>query len=215
MTPRSQSRLLLLAFILLVIGIGLYRYDRHRTRGAPSAPRSEATLKDGISGEAGRDVAKTVPNERSKERSLAKLHSLLELRKGELAFIRLSPATMRSLPENPDSPLRGTAPDQDVAFVGTVSREWMEVQLTEMVETEGTVDGSVDPSDGSFEWAEAGFVVSGSTAHLEGSARFNIHAKEGGMELESLVRQPLGSMMLFKRAGLDSGGVLVVVGDDR
>ena len=146
---------------------------------------------------------------------MAKLRSLLELRKGELAFIRLSPETMRDLLEDPESPLRGSTPDQNVDFVGTVSREWMEARLTEMVKTEGAVDGSVDSSDGSFEWAEGGFVVSGSTDHLEGRARFNLHAKEGGMELESLTRQPLGSMMLLKRAGLESGGVLVIVGDDR
>lgn len=160
-------------------------------------------------------MAKGGPEERVRERSLAKLRSLLELRKGELAFIRLSPATMRNLLESPDSPFRGAGPDQHVALVGTVPREWMEARLTEMVKTEGTVAGSVDSSDGSFEWTEAGFVVSGRTDHMGDSVRFNIQAKDGEKGLEALTRQPLGAMMLLKRAGLESGGVLMVVGEDR
>lgn len=90
----------------------------------------------------------------------------------------------------------------------------MEGYLKEMVEREGSVEGGVDSSDDSFDWRSSRFEFSGSTIHLDDTVRLNIVIRNGGSGLDTLSRQRPGSMMLFKMAGSEPEGVLMVVGGE-
>lgn len=208
----SRRSLAKLALILLVLVLGRQAVVHREFAKEHPAPTDRSRFENSGQ-EPSRESAGAESSERSaKSAASAKLRSLLELRKGELGFVRLSPATMRSLLEKPDPIFRDVASEQGISVVGSVPREWMEGSLKEMVEREGSVEGVVDSSDDSFDWRLSGFEFSGSTIHLDDAVRFNIVVKNGGSGLQTLSRQRPGSMILFKMAGPQPEGVLMVVG---
>jgi hypothetical protein len=205
----SRNRLVMLAVILLVIALGYYGMGP----GVPAMDHRASLEPLRLEQSAQRETAGPERSERSMQGdALAKLRSLLELRKGEIAFVRSSSATMRSLLENPDSPFKDAASEQGITMVGSVSREWIEGPLKERVEREGGVEGVVDSSDDSFGWQSSEFKISGEAIHLEDTVRFNIVAKQGATEVHSISKHPNGSTMLLKLAGPAPEGMVIVVG---
>jgi hypothetical protein len=206
----------LLAIALLLAGAGLFWPDPLGSwKGGSLLPEPPHLDEAGsklpeVASAPGNRLQATRP-----ERAPAKLRSLLDLRKGELAFIRIPSAAMRGLLGQEGSPFKELEPSLDISLVGSAPREWMESRLRKMVEAEGTVDGLVDASDDSFAWDASGFEFSGSTIHFENCARFRLVVKAGEDSLEAITRQPHGAMVLFKMAGENPEGMLLVVGADR
>lgn len=147
----------------------------------------------------------------------AKLRSLLEIRKGEIAFIRVSPATMERLQNDPEAASHGYSPDdagQGISMVGRMDRDWIAGKLASMARDEGLIEGQSDTTDGSFEWASPVWKISGETIHLPDEARLHMRMKEGETETEMIARAPYGAALLIQAAGPGTDGLLLVIGGE-
>ena len=213
---RSRKYLAGAGILLLLLSVGLlWRADFHT---APA--RAEAQGGESKRGRDHRPMDSTGsrPSRTGEGGSAeAKLRSLLEIRKGEIAFIRVSPAMMSQLRSDPEAASHGYSPDdagQGISMIGRMDRDWIAGKLASMARDEGLIEGQSDTADDSFEWTSPVWKISGETTHFPDEARLRMRMKDGGTEMEMITRAPYGTALLIQSGGPEPDGLLLVIGRD-
>lgn len=210
----SRYRILLLALFLALVGIclrGVAIKTETTNRPAqgkveePGVPAVETNAISMIQGKAGRS---------REANASAKLRSLLTVRQGELAIVRL-PAEMAT--EGLGVSLLGPAAEAsgptilNVADVERFSRE-----LEARVSQDDPIDGAVQTADGSFEWRSSNFEIKGqSLPNSDEETTLVLNLRFGDRELVTTFTANVGSMFVVHPGGGTEDAVLMVVGGEK
>lgn len=213
--PLNRRRWLPLALLVMllgligVVGVRGWRVDGGRELAAGKVPAvgsgEERVDRDGRS--SGRE-------RRSAASAEAKLKSLLAVREGEVAFIRVPAALMPRLTGAPEGGPHEeeTAPgDRVPGLMGILNREMVRLALTGRAEE---IEGGLDASGGSFEWLGPGLEISGTSSRDGDFMKVDLTATEGRGKMTMKSSVPPGSVMVLRSTGPDPEGVLIVIGGD-
>ncbi len=206
----TRCRLLLLALIVLLLGLigGVGVHGMRRDREA----RAEVNSSAGAAGTPGSREDLSPRRAQGAEAAEAKLNSLLAVREGEMAFIRVPAALMHRLGGGVgETALKGALElgDQAPGLVGILNRSAVLASLTGHAQA---IEGTMDTSGDEFEWRGARMQVRGTALSGEKSQELKISVTEGQSTLECQTFVPPGAVIFLRTGNPDPEGVLIVIG---
>lgn len=142
----------------------------------------------------------------------AKLRSLLEVRPGEVAMIRLSEVQLERLLDGDELVAPGAFPDEPSsgpAVIGIFERTRI---LRRLEGSADGIEGEMDVSGEAFEWRGHAMKLSGTMELGEMNAVLELNLAEGDNALEFKGRMVPGSVLLLRSGEAGSEGILIVVG---
>lgn len=211
----SRYRLLLLALVLVLIGIFLRGMaNKTEEAGARASGEVEESFSS-VSEEVTDPPGSQARAGRSREgKALAKLRSLLKVRQGELAVIRI-PARA-ALAESGDSILNRSKGEEGptILHVDDVAR--FSGELEARVSQNDSVEGVVKAADGSFEWRLSDLDLKGEAlpnSEEETTLRLELHLAE--RELVTTFTGGVGSIFVIHPGGKADALLLVLGGEKK
>lgn len=208
----SRYRIPLLVLILVLIGICL--------RGVASKREVSSRSDHGRAGEAMtpvvdevEDLADQAHAGRSREgKALAKLRSLLKVRQGELAVIRIPPGAM--IAESGDSLLGPATEAGGPTILNVDNIERFSKQLEARVNGSDSIEGVVKAADGSFEWHLSDLELKGrGLLNSEEETTLQLELRLGERELVTTFTGKTGSMFVVHPGGKEDALLLVLGGE--
>lgn len=214
MTHPSQSRLIFAGLAILALLGGGALVSKTVLKEAEESSVRE--LPDDLSSVGG-SVADDRPHDRPRRvhdtgaAAEAKLNSLLEVREGEIACIRIPAHLMAGFTTGEkDAGLVGRATSPDL--VGIIPRIAVLDGFRDVRADGGPIEGSVDADAGEFEWTGNRLHVSGTATNASDSIVLRIEVREGDGALECMTDLPPGGIVFIRSSHPDPEGILLVVG---
>jgi hypothetical protein len=206
----TRRRLLLIALIVLLLGlIGGAGVRAMRRDGEARATEDSSP---GAIGAAESREERSPRRTQGAGAAEAKLKSLLAVREGEMAFIRVPAGLMPQLTAGRgDGAPKATLEHGDHApgMVGVLSRSKVLERLTDAA---GSIDGKVDVSGDDFEWRGERMQVRGTARRQGETLLLELSVTEGENALASSANVPPGSVVFLRSKYPDPEGMLIVIG---
>ena len=217
MMHHSRYRLLLLALVLVLVGLclrGVASKTEVSTRsdvGRVENPMASATDQAGES--AGQTRAGQARAGRSREgKALAKLRSLLKVRQGELAVIRIPLGAL--VAESGESLLGPPTGEDSPRILNVQDMEKFSKQLEARVSGDDSIDGVVKAADDSFEWRLSDLELEGrGLPNSQEETTLQLKFRLGERELVTTFTGRAGSMLVVHPGGKEDALLLVLGGE--
>ena len=214
----SRKRFFMAGAIFAIIGLCAWFHDRGlaSSRDGTFSGKSAAAAALSGSGTPPRDLPAARPSRDSRDRknAEAKLRSLLEVRDGEMAFLRIPQAMMPDLAEK----VQDLVSDQPAvpALSKVKDRQRFVEELQTRMGPADTVEGAINAADGPFAWHNGEWQISGQALpNSEREVTLQISIRVGEGELVSTISLQRGDMIVLHLKEPQPEALLIVIGEKK
>ena len=212
MMHHSRYRLLLLALVLVLVGLCLRgvasktEVSPHSDVGREEKPMASAT------DQAGEPAGQARAGRSREGKALAKLRSLLKVRQGELAVIRIPLGAL--VAESGESLLGPPTGEDSPRILNVQDMEKFSKQLEARVSGDDSIDGVVKAADDSFEWRLSDLELEGrGLPNSQEETTLQLKFRLGERELVTTFTGRAGSMLVVHPGGKEDALLLVLGGE--